>query len=111
MDLLYKNQELGRACSVYQESVRSWGERRAAVVRRRIAQMMAADNLAVLSTLPPLDLMAGEQPDEFLIDALSPYRLVFAPWHDPIPRRVDGGLDLEQVTTLRILAVKEHRGH
>ena len=111
MDLLYKSPDLGRACTVHRESVRTWGERRAAVVRRRIVQMIAADNLAVLATLPPLDILIGEQPDEFLIDALAPYRLVFAPWHDPIPRRMDGGLDLEQVTILRILGIKEHRGH
>jgi plasmid maintenance system killer protein len=111
MELFFDDRNLERACMMEGESIQAWGEKRAAVVRRRIAQLSAAEHLAVLTTLPPLQFSPGDRPGEFTIDVLHPYRLSLAPWLDPLPRSRDGGLALAQVTTIRILAIKEQRGH
>ena len=44
----------------------------------------------------------------FAIDLVHPFRLVFEPNHDPLPRRKDGGIDLEQVTAIKILEVVDY---
>jgi len=37
-----------------------------------------------------------------------PYRLVFKPDHDPLPRKDNGGLDLEMITGITILGVEDY---
>jgi proteic killer suppression protein len=36
-----------------------------------------------------------------------PYRLLFVPFHDPIPIKPDGGLNWAQVTVIEILGVED----
>ena len=44
------------------------------------------------------------------VDLKYPYRLIFVPDHDPIPRKPDEGLDWEQVDTIKILEVGNTHG-
>lgn len=111
MELFFDDRELERACMMEGESIRAWGDKRAAVVRRRIAQLSAAESLAILSAMPLLQFSLGDCPGEFTVDVLHPYRLTFAPWLNPLLRSGSGELALAQVTTIRILAIKEYRGH
>jgi proteic killer suppression protein len=39
-----------------------------------------------------------------------PFRLIFEPYHDPIPIKEDGGIDLEQVTRIRVLSIEDYHG-
>jgi proteic killer suppression protein len=112
MELFFKSRKLERACTTERESVRMWGAQRAQVVRRRIAQLQAAENLAVISTLPPSRLhpLAGDRAGQFAVDAVHPFRLVFEPWHDPLPTLPDGGIDKSKITEIRILDIEDYHG-
>ncbi len=41
------------------------------------------------------------------LDLDRPYRLIFAPAHEPIPVKSDGGLDWKEVTAIKILGVED----
>jgi len=54
--------------------------------------------------------LSGRQKGQFTVDIEYPYRLVFKPDHDPVPLKSDGGIDLKQVTSIKILAVENTHG-
>src|SRR4051812_16955036 len=112
MELIFKSRSLQKTCESERKSVRTWGAERSAVVRRRLAELIAAENLAVISTLPPSRLhpLKGERDGEFAVDVRHPFRLVFEPWHTELPVLPSGGLDRTRVTTIRILAVEDYHG-
>jgi toxin HigB-1 len=112
MELVFKTRKLEKACGEERESLRRWGADRGPVVRRRIAQLMAADTLADMSTLPPVRLhqLEGRRAGQFAIDIGPLLRLVLEPWHDPIPQTPDTGIDRSRITKIRILAVEDYHG-
>lgn len=42
------------------------------------------------------------------MDLVHPYRLVFEPAHDPVPRTTDGGIDIDRVTAITIMEVVDY---
>ena len=52
--------------------------------------------------------LKGNRADQLSLDLDGPYRLIFEPAHDPIPRRPDKGLDWTRVTAVRILEVVDY---
>ncbi len=60
--------------------------------------------------MPPVrrHQLTGGQKGQFAIDLVQPYRLIFKPDHEPVPRKDDGGIDLNQVTAIKIIDVKDY---
>ena len=56
------------------------------------------------------ELTKGKRSGKLSVDLDHPYRLIFIPDHDPVPRRDDGGLDWSQVTTIKIVGVEDTHG-
>jgi len=112
MELHFKSRTLEKACSVERESVRTLGAERSRVVRRRLAELAAAETLAVISTLPPARLhpLSGDRVGQFAIDVKHPFRLVFEAYHDDVPRLAHGGVDKTKITAIRILDVEDYHG-
>jgi proteic killer suppression protein len=110
MDLYYKSRKLQKVCESQRESDRVWGAECAKIVRRRLAQLAAAESLAVIETVPPARLhsLSGNRGGQFAVDARHPFRLVFEPWHDPVPALPDGGVDKAQITRIRILELEDY---
>ena len=44
------------------------------------------------------------------MDLDHPYRLLFAPLHEPLPLREEGGLDWTSVTAINILKIEDTHG-
>ncbi|GLC27772.1 hypothetical protein rosag_42850 [Roseisolibacter agri] len=112
MELHFKSRKLEKSCSVERESVRMWGAERSRVVRRRLAELAAAESLAVISCLPPARLhpLSGDRDGQFAVDVQHPFRLVFEPYQDEIPCLADGGVDKAKITAIRILGVEDYHG-
>nr|WP_202944543.1 hypothetical protein [Oscillochloris trichoides] len=90
---------------------RRYGDEQARRILRRLDDLRAADTLDVLRTLPGrCHELKQDRIGQIAIDVRHPYRLIFVPAHDPIPRREDGGLDWSHVTSVRILAVEDYHG-
>ena len=52
--------------------------------------------------------LSGGRKEEFAVDIKHPYRLVFVPNHNPLPRKADGGLDLGQITAINVVGVEDY---
>ena len=76
----------------------------------RMAVLHAAPSLASVPVLKPerRHELKGRRKGTFAVDLKHPFRLVFEPAENPVPRREDGGMDLEHVLTIRILKVEDY---
>lgn len=76
----------------------------------RLAVLRAARSLALVPTTPPdrRHQLGGDRHEQFAVDLVHPYRLVFVPDHQPMPRRDDGGIDMERVTAVTIVDVIDY---
>ena len=80
------------------------------VIQRRMAVLAEAGSLAEVPTMRPdrCHAMKGDRKGQYAVDLVHPFRLAFAPDHDPLPRRADGGIDLTAVTAIVILEVVDY---
>lgn len=108
--ILFFDESLAHACYNERAGVRRWGKDRAAIIRRRITQIISAPSLADLFRMDPLSLRPGPGPDQIHIDASAPQRIVLLPYHDPMPRDEDGHLVYADVTLVCILDICELNG-
>lgn len=76
----------------------------------RLAVLKAARALALVPATPPdrRHQLRGDRDEQFAVDLVHPHRLVFEANHDPIPRKEDQGIDLEQVTAITIINVIDY---
>lgn len=78
-------------------------------LQQRLMELGAADNLADISHLPPprLHELSGNRAGQFSVDLEHPYRLLFIPSENPIPKTDDGGMDRIQITMIEIIAIQD----
>ncbi len=108
MDIVFAAQRLEKRCRSYDELVRTFGAQRAKALQRRLDQLRAAENLAVMRTLPGrCHELTGDRKGTLSVDVDGPYRLLFEPAENPPPLKPDGGLDWQRVTIIRILEVED----
>jgi plasmid maintenance system killer protein len=79
------------------------------LIRRRLDELRAAEVLEDLRNLPGprCHELRGDRAGQISVDLDHPYRLIFEPADDPVPRKPDGGLDWRSVTAVRILEVTD----
>ena len=51
--------------------------------------------------------LTGGRKGQLSVDLEHPYRLIFIPNHEPIPRKPDGGLDWKLVTSIMIIGIED----
>jgi plasmid maintenance system killer protein len=86
--------------------VRKHNAQRAKLIRRRLDDLKAASNLQIMRWLPGrCHELTGNRKNQLSLDLDGPYRLIFKPAHDPLPKKDDGGLDWEAVTEIVVLGV------
>ncbi len=110
MDVGYKNKKTARQ---FNDTVlnRIHGLKRATRIRVRLASLKQAENLAVF--WPPKSgperchELSGERAGQFTVDLDHPYRLIFVPNHDPVPKLPSGGTDWQAITAITILGIED----
>ncbi len=110
MDITFRNSKLKKSFNAKDALQRKYGERMAKVLMMRMAVLRTARNLALVPTTPPdrRHQLRGDRDEQFAVDLVQPYRLVFRPNHEPFPRNDDGGIDVEQVSAIAILEVTDY---
>jgi len=91
------------------DMIRKYGPQ-AKKIKLRMAVLRAAANPAQVPKSPPdrCHELSVSRPGQFAVDLIHPYRLIFEPANDPVPRKADGGIDLVMVTKIRILSVEDY---
>ena len=109
MRIFFKNRRLQKVCSNRREMERAFGKVMAARLGQRLAELGAAANLSDMSHLPPARCheLTGDRKGQFSLDLEHPYRLLFIPADAPVPRNVQGGIDLRAVTEVLLIEVTD----
>ncbi len=91
------------------ELQKSFGEM-ARKINQRLKELSSADNLAIMRTMPAARCheLTGEHNGELAVDVSGNFRLIFEPYHNPKPQKIDGGLDWEQVTKIQINSIEDY---
>lgn len=114
MNIIFSTGAFRRICNEHRLAVRRFGERQARLLRQRLAELRAATVLADLDPRrlpgPRCHELRGNMAGRFSVDLVHPYRLIFEPADQPIPRKPDGGLDWARITGVRILRVTDTHG-
>ena len=110
MDIAFHTNRLERTFNEERELVRTYGARMTRAIQRRLATFEEARTLSEVPTNPPdrRHQLQGGRRDQYAVDMIHPYRLIFEPNHGPVPRRPDGGIDTDQVTAITIIAVIDY---
>lgn len=114
MDIRFADRKLEKECNDARLLLRRHGQRRADLLKKRLAVLAAATSLADLG--PPYrgparcHELTGDRAGQLSVDLDGPYRLVFRPDHEPPPERSEGGLDWQQVTRILILEIVDTHG-
>jgi len=88
---------------------REYGEQ-AGKIMTRLGVLRSAANLSLVPEHKPerRHELSGGWSGCFAVDLKHPFRLIFRPAQDPVPRKGDGGIDLIQVTAIRIMAIEDY---
>jgi plasmid maintenance system killer protein len=108
MKICFKHQRLERDCNNLRRLQKRFGQEIAKRIRRRLDDLRAADNLAIMATLPGrCHELRGTREGHLSMDLGHPLRLVFTIANNPIARKPDGGLDWAKVTAIEIVGVED----
>jgi plasmid maintenance system killer protein len=109
VEISYKSRKLEKQLNDLKEMKKSFGDL-ARKVNQRIKELTAADNLAIMRTIPAARCheLTGDHKGELAVDVSGNYRMIFEPIHNPIPIKEDGGLNWEEVTKIQINAIEDY---
>jgi proteic killer suppression protein len=109
MDILFCTNRLEKECNNKRILVKRFGAQRSKLLKRRLAELSAANVLEDLRDLPQARCheLHGKRKGKLSVDLDGPYRLVFKPANDPLPKKSDGGLDWTRVTAIMIIGVED----
>ena len=110
MDISFKNKKTQKVFNSSAELKKKYGARNARIIQRRMAVLRAAPTLSDVSHRPPerRHQLEAERKGEYAVDIKQPFRIVFKPGHNPVPKTRDGGVDLTQITAIEILGVEDY---
>ncbi len=110
MDILFQERKLEKIWNNQSQLVKKYGVLQAKLLRRRLDEFKAADTLEDTRSLPQVRCheLKGNRQGTLAVDLDHPFRLIFEPANDPIPRKDDGGLDWTKITAIRVLAVENY---
>lgn len=110
VEISFRTRRLERVFSSEREIRRAYGDVMAGIIRRRITLLIRANSLTEVPNRPPArrHSLSGRRMGQYAIDLAHPYRLIFEPNHNPVPRREDGGVDTDLVTSITIIEVVDY---
>lgn len=103
MDLTFEDDALEQRCACEETSVNTWGSDHARVIRRRLAQLVAAESVAQVRLLPFCELTNSEN-GRYCLNSANRLRITFEGVHAE-PRSASNR-DEHEVQDIRILAIE-----
>lgn len=109
MEIFYKNRKIENQLTDPIVMIKSFGQM-ARKINQRLEDFKASDNLAILKTLPAARCheLTGRRKGELAVDISGNFRLIFAPYHSPVPQKLDGGMNWEEITRIIIINIEDY---
>jgi toxin HigB-1 len=110
VDIFFDNQKLADIFNSEKKLIQKYGSENGKMVIRRLQLLQASVCLNDVSPLPPTrrHALTGNKKGQFAVDLKHPFRLVFEPYHDPLPKKFNQELDLTKITAIKIIAVEDY---
>lgn len=79
-------------------------------VNQRMKELRGVENLSDMKLIPAARCheLKGDKGKILAVDVSGNYRLLFQPSHNPLPVKIDGGLDWQKVKEIKILAIEDY---
>jgi len=112
LNIIFENTKLRKYCTSKKNAVKKWGQRRGTLLLKRLDEIHDSDNLMDLTKIPQARChkLTGNLQGKWSVELEHPYRLIFEPLGEPIPKLSNGGIDLKKVTAVKILGVLDTHG-
>lgn len=110
MDVAFATGKLAKLCSSHKKMQGEYGPRGAAILKRRLEDLMSALTLEDMRLVAGAGCheLSGDRKGQLAVNLVHPMRLVFEPDHDPAPWKADGGLDWRAVTRIVIVEIVDY---
>ena len=109
MIIVYKTTQLEKQCNNTLVARKEFGAHGAKKLRKRL------DDLKDIANLDEAKLVAGRCHElkgnlagHFAVVLHDGWRLIFKPYHDPLPTKADGGIDWCRVQAICVVAVEDY---
>ncbi len=108
MITLFEDSDFRDECNNDKLLKRRQGDLRAKKIRQRLDNLRAANCLSDMKSLPGrCHELKGDHRGLLSLDLDHPWRLIFAPADDPLPLKSDGGINWDNVRTVKILRIED----
>jgi plasmid maintenance system killer protein len=109
LDVRFRTRKLQRICNSQAELKRHFGDM-ADVIMNRLQVLAMANHLGQVPHTKPIrrHQLSGVRHGQFAVDLRHPYRLVFRPDHNPMPQRLDGGIDVNAVIAIEVIEIIDY---
>lgn len=110
MDVSFRDSKLAKICNSERALVKAYGKANARKIMMRLTILEAAETLSDVPITPPSRRheLKGDKKGQFGIDVQHPFRIVLEPAHNPVPKKEDGGIDLDAVTAIEIITIEDY---
>ncbi len=109
MELYFRTSKLQKLCNTGDKAKAKLGPQMARALQKRLMELKASDCLKDMekSKMPQARCheLIGNRKGQISVDLKHPYRLIFIPSGNPVPRKQDGGLDWERITEVEIIDI------
>jgi len=112
MYIAFRNRKFEKLFSDEKALIRKWGPEQAEKIKLRVTQLLAAETLEVMRTMPQVRAheLSGNRAGQISLDLRHPYRLLIKPDYENPPHKNDGGLDWKKIRKIKILGVEDTHG-
>ena len=109
MEITFRKTKFAKHSQTIQAAQREWGPVRGKLIRQRLDELSAADSLEMMRFVPRARCheLTGNLAGLISVDLDHPYRLLFEPDHDPVPKKEDGGLDWTKITVIKVTEIRD----
>jgi plasmid maintenance system killer protein len=111
MDIVFKDKKFAKLCNNQKLLVKEFGLDRAKRIRRRLDDLRAAAMLEDMRKTPGrCHELLRDQNGHLSLDLDHPYRLIFEPANNPVPKKPDNGLDWTKISVVAIIGIEDTHG-
>lgn len=109
MQITYANKAIQRLCLEEKHQLKQLGAKRAKRLKARLSELRNVKNVSELQYGNP-HALTEDRAGQYSVDLDGPMRLLFEPTDQPPPTLPAGGIDWQQVTSVRLLEIEDTHG-
>jgi proteic killer suppression protein len=109
MQITFASKTIQRLCEEEKHQLKQLGAKRAKRLKNRLSELRAVQNVSQLKLGRP-HALTEDRAGQYSVDLDGPMRLLFEPTDQPPPTLAAGGIDWQQVTSVRLLEIGDTHG-